>query len=387
MALRDTTNLSARKYDVADVIALLDTNNYPMLAILTNAGKDPSTKQGKAMKKMAVTDPKFEWYEDDFGSRVATLTSSNTSKSIGSAISVALTAGEGARFSVGDIVHIPASKYTFEVTGVEGDVLTLTAETGGETGSQNLSSAEVWIIGNANQEGASLREIKGTQPVARTGYTQIFRTPFGVTETQKNTETLIKENDLDYQRRKKGIEHMIDIERAFWFGKGSEDLSGEHPKRTTAGVIDTITTFATASVDTEEEFETWLEDVFRYGSKEKYAFCSGAIMKMIAGFAKAKIEKVETEKSYGLVIIKYISPFGTLNLIKHDLFVGATYGNYVVALDMANATYCYLKNRDTKLLKGRETNDEDSVKEEYLTECGLKLELESTHAIASYSAL
>lgn len=386
--VRDTTNLSARKYDVKDVISLLDVGQYPMLAILTNAGKDPASKQGKALKKMETTDPEFKWYEDEFGSREATTATGQTGKDISAALTVAVATGQGARFAVGDIIQFVAAKYTFEVTAISTDTLTLSPELGGATGTVDLSSLTVWIIGNANAEGGTLREIKGTTPVEKVGYTQIFRTPFGVTETSANTETLIKENDLDYQRRKKGIEHMVDIERAFWFGKRSKRTgSNGKPIRTTAGVIDVISTYATANVDTEAEWETWLQDVFKYGNKEKYAFCSPQIITMINGFAKAKVELVQSEKTYGITILKYVSAHGTLNLIKHDLFTGTPYGNYAVAVDMEVATYRYLKNRDSKLLTDRQENDADEKIEEYLTETGLMLEQEKRHAICSYAAL
>jgi len=385
---RDTTNLTARKYDVKDVVSLLDVKEYPMLAILTNAGKDMASGKGKAMKKMQTTDPEFKWYEDEFGSREATTATGQTGKNIASTPDVAVASGLGARFAVGDIIQFVASKNTFEVTAISTDTLTLSNELGGATGSVDLSSLTVWIIGNANEEGGNLREIKGTTPVEKVGYAQIFRTPFGVTETSANTETLIKENDLDLQRRKKGIEHMVDIERAFWFGKKSKRTgSSGKPVRTTAGVIDIISTYATANVDTEAEWETWLQDVFRYGNKEKYAFCSPQIITMINGFAKAKVEIVQSEKTYGITILKYVSAHGTLNLIKHDLFTGAPYGNYAVAVDMEAATFRYLKNRDTKLLTSRQANDADEQIEEYLTECGLMLEQEKRHAICSYAAL
>jgi len=271
--VRDTSNLTARKYDVADVISLLDVGEYPMLAILTNAGKDPASKQGKALKKMETSDSEFKWYEDEFGSREATTATGQTGKNIASTPDVDVASGQGSRFAVGDIIQFVASKYTFEVTAISTDTLTLSNELGGATGTVDLSSLTVWIIGNANAEGGTLREIKGTTPTEKVGYTQIFRTPFGVTETSANTTTLIKENDLDYQRRKKGIEHMVDIERAFWFGKKNKrTASSGKPVRTTAGVIDTISTYATANVNTEAEWESWLEDVFRYGNKEKYCF-------------------------------------------------------------------------------------------------------------------
>ena len=100
---------------------------------------------------------------------------------------------------------------------------------------------------------------------------------------------------------------------------------------------------------------------------------------------RGKVEKVESEKAYGLVILKYICPFGELNLIRHKLLEGAVYGNYAIALDMENVSFRYL--RDTMELKDRQENDEDAEKGEYLTECGLQVEQEKTHAIASFSDL
>jgi len=384
---RGTASLSARKYDVADVISLLDVNRYPILAILTNAGKDPVTKQGKALKKKETTDPEFKWYEDTFGKREATVAASQTlDPDAGGNFDV--TTGEGAYFQAGDVILISEQKWVFEVTAVSNDTLTVGAEIGGATGSAtDISGNKVWIIGNVNEEGAGLRDIKSTTPTEKVGYCQIFRTPFGVTETARKTETLIRENDFDYQRRKKGIEHMVDIERAFLFSKKHKDTSGTHPKRFTEGILNVISTYATANVDTEAEFETWLEDVFAHGNTEKYLFASAAVVSMINGWAKSKIQMVSKEKTYGIQILRYVSPHGTLNIIKHPLLTGTPYGNYAIALDMECLTYRYLKDRDTKLLTNRQNPGDDERVDEYLTECGLMMEQEERHAIMSKASL
>jgi hypothetical protein len=385
--IRDTSNVAGRKYDVADVVSLLDVGRYPLLGILTNAGKDPATKQGKAMKKKETSDPEFKWFEDVFGSRTATTTTSQTGKDIAGAFDVVLATGQGARFVVGDVVKFVGSGNTFLVTAISTDTLSLSAELGGATGTLDLSSLEVWIVGNANEEGAGLRAIKGTTAVEKTGYCQIFRTPFGVTETSKNTKTFIRENDLDYQRRKKGIEHMVDIERAFLFGKKSKITSGTHPRRFTEGVFNVISSFATANVDTEAEFEAFLEDAFKHGNTEKYAFCGAAFVSQINIWAKNKLQIMQGEKTYGLTILRYVSPHGTLNIIKHDLLTGTKYGNYCVVLDMEALTYRYLSTRDTKLATNRQDPGQDEVVEEYLSEVGLQMEQEERHAIASKAAL
>jgi len=384
--VRGTASLAARKYDVADVISLLDVERYPLLAILTNAGKDPVTKQGKAIKKQETTDPEFKWFEDQFQKKQVTGTTSGTfTKGGGGSITVT---GNAALFQEGDVVLLEVYGGVHVVTGITApDTITVGKDLGGSSGDLKNTATTVTIIGNANEEGAGLRDIKGTTSTEMTGYCQIFRTPFGITETAKETKTFIRENDLDYQRRKKAIEHMIDIERAFWFSKLYKETGVSHPKRYTAGILSRISTYATSNVDTESEFETWLESAFAHGNSEKYLFASPAVVSMINGWAKGKLEITQGERNYGLTILKYLSPHGTVNIIKHDLLIGPVYGNYAVMLDMECLTYRYLSNRDTKLLTNRQNPGEDAIVEEYLTECGLQMEQESRHAIMSIGAL
>jgi hypothetical protein len=386
---RDTSNLTARKYDVSGIISLLNVNEYPLMAILTNAGKDIVTNKGKAMKKVATTDPEFKWYEDAFGTRTGAFAASQTGKSNASAMSIVVATGTGVNFSKGDVIYIPSLKYSYVLTAEPStDTLTLSAELGGDTtGSLDLSSLVIWITGNANEEGAGLRAIKGTTPTEKVGYTQIFRTPFGVTRTSKNTTTLIKENDLDYQRRKKGIEHATDIERAFLFGKLKKDVTGSKPKRFTQGIINAISTHTTANVDTEAEFDSFLEGAFTDGNTEKYALCSAAFMSQVDQWAKNKLTLMQSPTTYGVRIVQYTSTHGTINFIKHKMLSGVPFGNYCIVLDMEELEYRYLQDSDTKLLTNRQNNGDDEIVEEYLSEVGLKIGHETKHAIASKGAL
>lgn len=381
--IRDTGSRSARRYSMDDTIGLLDAKQYPLMAILTNAGKDPVSGKGEAFKKQQVDDPEFKWYEDEFASRSATTATGQTGKNIASTPDVDVATGEGSRFQAGDIIEIDGS-YAFVVTSISTDTLTLSNELGGQTGSIDLSSLTVFIVGNANEEGAGLRDIKGTTPVEKVGYCQIFRTPFGVTETSNATGTLIKENDLDYQRRKKGIEHAVDIERAFLFSSKYKDTFNGKPRRVTEGIFNAITTNSVTSVDTEAEFETALETAFKYGNSEKTMFASPAFVSMINGFAKDKMRLVRSEKTYGITILSYESAHGTLNIIKHDQLTGP-YADKAVVLDMENVMYAYLKGRDTALLTDRQANGDDEVVEEYLSEVGLKIKLEKTHCVLDRS--
>lgn len=383
IAPASATVMPTRKYDVADVISLLDVNQYPLLAILTNAGKDPVTKEGKALKKAETIDPQFKWFEDEFGKRQ--LTGSGTVDPDGGNLTIT---AQSQYLQVGDVILVALQKWVFQVTViVDADTVTVGAELGGATGAAASAVGDVWLIGNVNEEGADLRAIKSTIAAEVYGYCQIFRTPIGITETAKNTKMWTKENDFDYQRRKKAIEHMVDIERAFLFGKRGIITAGTHPKRFTAGVLSRITNYATANVDTEAEFETWLESLFAHGNAEKYLFAAASVVSMINNWAKGKLQVMSAEKAYGLRIVTYNSPHGTLHIVKHQLLTGTTYGNYAVGLDMECLTYRHLSNRDTKLLTNRQAPGEDSQIDEYLSEVGLHMEQDKRHAIMSMGAL
>ena len=389
--VRGTGNLGVvRKYDVADVISLLDVERYPLLAILTNAGKDPATKQGKAMKKKETTDPEFKWFEDKFGAREDTVGTNQVS-------ATALVVTNVGYFSVGDVLL--CTKSAQGTDNPTGEVMIVTAiNTGTSTltvvrkigdaasGGGLLQAADVlWIIGNANEEGAGVREIKATTVAEVANYTQIFRTPIGVTETARNTKGWTKESDFDYQTRKKGIEHLIDVERAFLFGKKEQLTSGlTHPKRFTQGILPRVTQKKSA-VSTRAEFSDFLEILFTSGNSEKYLFASPYVINKINEFAMGSLQVMQGANTYGLVIIKYMSPHGTLNLIKHDLMKGDLYGKSGVGLDMETLTYRYLSSRDTKLLTERQAPGEDARVDEYLTECGLQFEQPERHAIVEFA--
>jgi len=389
--VRGTGNLGVvRKYDVADVISLLDVERYPMLAILTNAGKDPSTKQGQALKKKETTDPEFKWFEDKFGAREDTVASNQSG-------ATALVVNNVGYFSIGDVLLcVKSAQGTNDPTGevmivtditVGTSTLTLVRKIGDAASGGGLLQSDdvIWIIGNANEEGAGVREIKATTVAEVSNYTQIFRTPIGITETARNTKGWSKEGDFDYQTKKKASEHMVDIERAFLFGKKEQLTSGlTHPKRFTQGILPRVTQ-KTSNVSTRAEFNAYLEVLFGHGNTEKYMFASPYVIGKINEYAMDKLQVVSGEKAFGLVILKYMSPHGTLNLIKHELLTGDLYGKTGVGLDMETLTYRYLSSRDTKLLTNRQAPGEDARIDEYLTECGLQFEQPERHAIVEFA--
>ena len=84
-----------------------------------------------------------------------------------------------------------------------------------------------------------------------------------------------------------------------------------------------------------------------------------------------------------LVIRKYKSIHGDLNMVEHPMFTGAIYGYTMLILDLAddNVEYRPMKNRDTRLKMNIQAADVDGEKHEYLTETGVSLKNVDKHFI------
>ena len=368
---RDTANIlqAKKKIDMSETIALLQPSAAPLTSLL---------KQFK-QNTVPATNPRFSWMEDDLGARwdeVAAAADDTTTS---------IVVDNGNYFSTGDLVKVPRTGEVMLVTDVNNATNTLTVVRGyGVTSAAAIVVDDpVVIIGNANEEGSGMREIKTTKEVEVYNYTQIFKTPFGVTNTQ-NATNMYGGNDLAYQRKKKGIEHLVDINRAFYFGERKEDLTGNKPMRTTGGLLSFLTenNYDVGGPLTESEFDNNIaEVVFRYGSNEKLMLCSGRLLSVINGWAKNKLEVDQGAKNYGLNVMNYITPFGTLKLVYDPILEGAVYGTYGIVLDIENIKYRPLQGRDTTLETNIQNNDEDQRIDQYLTEAGIEVRLPQTHAV------
>lgn len=350
-----------------------------------NPNKNPLTVLTKKMKRTrTVYNPEFDWMEQDIGARWDALDGG------GNAVAAATTKlvfHQDSYFRVGDILKIPSTGETMLVTAVNPDgdntkEYTVTRSWGTTVAAQVPDDTPVVCIGNVNAEGATLREIKQTEPVKKTNYTQIFRTPVGVTGTLQATKTY-GPKPMSWYRHLAGIEHAVDMERAFLFGEKAK-ASGTQNTRSTGGILEFCTENildVSSTTLTEQSFVEWLEIVFRYGSSEKILMASARLCTHIDLWSLGKLQTVPASKTYGVAVKEYVSTHGKLYIVKHHLLEGATYGGYGIVLDMDNVAYCPLDTRDTKLLTNRQANDEDAQKDEYLTEAGIEVRLPKSHAV------
>jgi len=360
-------NQDKRIVDMSDKIALLEPSASP-LVILT-----------KRLNKKIAVNYVYSWLEDELMNRIVSTSTSYDA----SATSIVLNSGEGSRVIVSNILVVPRTGETMLVTGISTDTLTVIRSWGAVSATALNANEEMMIIGTAIEQSApTAPTLKSTKTVTVTNYTQIFKTPLGVSGTLDACE-LYGGNDRAFQRLKKGIEHLEQIERAFLYGEKVLDASGTHHKSTTGGAREFIVTklkdFGVYA--TSNEFHLFLKDIFRYGSTQKVAMCSPLWLSAISEWAMGKIQVVPTDKTFGIAVSTYNCPHGTLALIKNNVLEGSTYGGYMFIFDVMNLAYRYLRGRDTVLQTNIHDNQEDAYKDMYLSEVGFECKLEKTHGI------
>lgn len=365
-----------RVRDVANEIALLDSNNTALVTLLMK------------LRKKSCSDPRFEWQEDEFPAQSVTVNQVGSSADT----TIALDTGHGARLREGDVLYHCEDNEVCYVDSISTDTVTLIRAVGDTDPGLWASDDILYIIGNGQEMGDVARASITTQISQPWNHAQIFKEPFEVDNTANATK-LYGGSDLTFLRRKHGEIHKKDIERAFWWGE--RDLIGNDEATTypanaaahlTRGVWQWILegdgySKTNASELTEDDFNGYLQDAFRYGNNVKFMFCCPLALTVISGWGREKLQVVPRDTTFGINITRYISPHGELNLINNKLFGdidGGANADYnpaeaSIILDLEQLYYRYL--RDTKLELGIQENDRDAIEDQYLTECGLEMRL------------
>jgi hypothetical protein len=370
----DIINQSQRVIDMQDTIAELEPNNAPFVSLLRRLGK----YQAKS--------PKVEWLEDESMPRFdvvsATFTSAVTS----------IPCTNAAWFRVGDGVRVTETGEFMEVTGVSASGIGVNRGGYATAAASGSSAAGLYIVNNANAEGASLRTIKTVRLVNQSNFAQIIRTPFGVTGTEMASQLYGQySNDRVRLQHKYGLEHERQIEATFfWGGKKEDTTTAGAPKRWCGGAFEFIQTnvYPCNGALTRANFETlFLRKAFRFGSDRKVLFASPLLMQAIDGFAwnggtSSTMRVIENAPAaeYGVAVKTYVCSQGIVDIVmKRHWNDNTNLSGDGFLLDLDAIKMATL--RDTKLLLERQANDADKVEDEYLSEVSLIFEHERRHGI------
>lgn len=382
----DNTILSnQRVIDMEPVIAQLEPDETPLLTLLNRL-------EGNSRPAYSQT---FEWLEDELNPRYAT---AGASFLIGAG-TITMTTPTGSYFKAGDIIHDEQTGEKMLVTAATTVLLTVTRGVAGTAAAASAGAADGLVrIGNVSAEGATIPALLQTAKVRNYNYCQITRTPFGFTETLKASKLYGQADVMGYEANKQGIDHKRSWETTFFVGSRSLDTSGSQPKAYCGGLQSFITTnIQTTATLTQALWESFLiGKCTRYGANRKLAIVAPIIMSAMASWPAGRLAPPDpdTTNSWGVTIRKYRAANGfAIDVAEHRDWMDFTAGTYSLGgscfvLDMDSIKRRYL--RGTRLLPKRAANDEDSDKQEFLTEQGIAVMHERKHAwlrgVTAYSA-
>lgn len=392
-AARDTATSAAEGrliVDAVDKIFLLEPNKHPLVTLLTNVGKvwDGKAWKGEGMMKKATGNPSFSWFEDFYGGRYARVSASYNNTDSPVTINVTGAGSSSAYiFTVGDVVRNARTGENMVVATIASATsITASRAFGTTAATAGLAQDGLFIVGNVNEENSGARNVNATQSSQQSNYTQIFKTTIATSNTEKEAN-LYGGKDLPYQRAKKGTEHALDIERAFWWSEKKYDTNGTqgHPRRSTGGINEFIAAGNSYVQNqggplTAPDLNTFLREGFTYGNDTKIMFAGGIVLQAINEIARGQILTKPVETTYGMKISQWQTAFGTVNIVHNPLFV-EDIASYAFLLDMESFAYRYMNNRDTQLQTNVQNNDADGEIDQYLTECGLQRVHAAKHAL------
>jgi hypothetical protein len=397
-------------------------------------GAAPLTGITSKLGSEKVDDPEFNWWEEslprqggtcniytdkDLSVEYVYATHATLYGCLLGTVYAKVTAAVAGEFAPGMMVVLrDADRPTVDVVGkvvsvaINGDssyvcVTLLEADdNGGAT--YNLATADtILVAGSVNPEFGEIPSALSYTPTKYTNYTQIQRTSLEISRTALLTK--YRTGDA-YQNLKKQIteRHAVEIEKQLLFGIPYEGTGANgKPERTSAGLFYAIKTYnSTGVLDWRYEaggayawasttngakswFDSALEVAFRYGDGEKLAFLGSGALKGINDLAAAygTINLTPTTEAYGLKVLKWITPFGVLDLMTHPLFTHeTTLRNTMLIIEPRRLKWRYITDttfypdphRDKKLA---DPSKYDGIKEEFLTEGGLEWSHTETMAI------
>lgn len=365
-----------RDFDYSKRIAELEPDAGPLTTLLKKLGKT------------TVDTAEFRWFEYERNPRWATRVGA-AEESPSDQVSVA--AGQGTYFRSGDLIKVPRTGEVILVLSASGDTLNVVRGYG-VTAAASLNDQEpLLIISNAYQENSVPGPMKVGQPTKVYNYVQIIKNPVSISGTLNAEKQRANPKERARIQKQAGIEHLIDIEYALWFGEPKEELNAtpDGPRRTTGGVLyfakDNVLDVASENGGTLTYalMEQWLEEAMRYGSRTKWLFASARLVSVLDTLAENKLQVKPRAETYGVSVRTWVSAHGELNIVKHHLFEGEEYGHMGVLLDLntPDLAYVHLAGRDTRLRVNIGEPARDGYMDSWESDVGLRFPLSKRHGV------
>jgi hypothetical protein len=313
------------------------------------------------------------------------------------------------------INEFPATAFftTYDSSGDQITAASLTGESSGTAGtsiSGTLEERRSYVVGTSYEEGSTLMESNWADQPYSTGfgYTQIFRTEFGMTNTARATALKYEPNEWARLWRDKLIEHKWEIEQTALFGKqGTYTGVGGSTYYSTQGAVDYVLengNLFNIDLDTKKQ-DDFLEDLSqlvdpRYNnSKSMMFFCDTATynwLHKMGGYFQNNLEispnfsndfaVTGKKRSFGIDFTTISTVYGDINVARNIHLDGS--GVKILGVNMSYVKWRPLMgngmSRDTSIyvgVNGLENTGTDKRVDMILTEGGFEFTMPECHAL------
>lgn len=352
-------------------------------------------------KIKGIQQTKYEHFEDDYQNEWVQ-NSTTVSSTTGSTTLLAVDATQwvpGELYTVFQDPTVGSSHENFRVTAVDTgtNVITVVRAVQGTTILAIPAGGYILRSGAAYSEGAGMPTGRSTIPVGYTSGPQVFRRacqPISmIAATTKNYANEGK-GERNFQHAKVMVEIKKLINRAFFFGKYQYDTTGDADGAIlyTEGIKSRISTnvFNMGGTMSERGFAAVMEQAFVYGSPEKTMVCAPIYASAIDAWAGDKLIIEQGETTYGLKIMTWISPHGTLKILVDKSLTGngrygvTGAGHMAFILDMDELYPFYLNgngiSHNIQVWLDRIKDGKTVYRDEVYCAYGLKLKHEKKHS-------
>lgn len=371
-------NQNLRKPIVDDVIYLTKPDEAPFTALMVG------------LRKLQTSGPKFEWYTKDQRPVSTALNMAGDA----TATDTQLVVDDASIYVPGDVIRVVVT-----ATGALGeqllvrDVNTDSNVVGVARGQGNTSAGAILDdtvlrrVGNSQPENGDLAIPTAQDAVGWYNYSQIFELTTSYTRTSTYTAMLadMANKEIWKRRDEKTREFKREMEAAMLFGDRYRRNAGqENESRFTGGLQFWIDQSIAAGVDnteavagggalTEAVFRSFLSNkVFVYGGSEKFVLCSKAAINVMNGLQDSKVRLENMETTFGLNIMRYESPWGIVNFIRHDMMNFGVYANSMLFFDPDHLEIQHLGPTMTEFDSDVGERGVKKFQDRWLSEAGLK---------------
>lgn len=283
---------------------------------------------------------------------------------------------DGGNWLIGDVFRFMDSSELGRVLSISSNNLTVTRGYASTTTATHASGVAIVKAGNSFSSGQLMMASDNVTPIAtrvqetrKTCPTEIFRTAVSLSRSEMQTKMYIGA-DRGYQRLKAMRNHrrMQEFSLILGVAYASEPrmLGGILSYTNAANINNTTTTL------TDVQFLSDLNAAMRYGKRDKTAFISRSVAAIIAGWGLPliRIDAGDSNNTWGVDIVRMVTPFGKVDFVVSDALVGSALGQYMILIDTSQARLRPLQ--DTVLREDIHPKYADGVMDEYLTETAVE---------------